>query len=91
MRGHQRDPVQGIQATADAFGAAVFDPTLLRIVVQSAGGKTGTEDIGDQTLQGRTLVALDGPAAIDAKAAGVPGAQLLGKVPTQTALLISKT
>lgn len=87
MRGHQRDPVQGIQAAADAFGGMLFDPTLLEIVVQAARGETGTEEIGGQTLQGRTLVGLDGPAAIDAKAAGVPGAQLLGKVPTQTALL----
>jgi len=61
--------------------------TLLGSVVQSADGETGTEDRGGQTLQGGTLVGLDGPAAIDAKAAGVPGAQLLGKVPTQTALL----
>ena len=46
MRGHQSDPVQGIQGAADAFGGAVFDPTLLGIVVQSAGGETGAEEVG---------------------------------------------
>ena len=50
MGGHQGDPIQGIQGAADAFGGAVFDPTLVGIVVQSAGGETGTEDVGGQTL-----------------------------------------
>ncbi len=79
MGGHQRDPVQGIQGAVDTLGSAVFDPTLLGIVLQSTGGETGTEDVGGQTLQGGTVVALDGPATMDAEAARVPSAQLLGK------------
>ena len=63
----------------DTLGSAVFDPTLLGIVLQLTGGETGTEDVGGQTLQGGTVVALDGPATMDAEAARVPSAQLLGK------------
>ena len=55
------------------------------IVLRSTGGETGTED-GGQTLQGGTVVALDGPATMDAEAARVPSAQLLGKVVTETTL-----
>ena len=49
MGGDQGDPVQGIQGAADALGGEIVNPTLLVIVVQSAGGETGTEDVGGQS------------------------------------------
>ncbi len=52
------------RAGVEAFASAVFDPTLLGIVLQSAGGETGAEDRGGQTLQGGTVVGLDGPKRI---------------------------
>ena len=61
----EREVTKAIQSRASKVRRTpLVDLTLLGIVVQSAGGETGAEDVGGQTLQGGTVGAVDGPAAI---------------------------
>ena len=77
---NQSNPVEGIHGPLDSLFGLVLDLSQICLVIQSSGSKTGTEDIGTETVQRLFVFRRDRSSHPDLKAGVMPQAEFVGKL-----------
>jgi hypothetical protein len=64
----------------DSLLRLILDLTLIRVIVEPSGSKTGTEDIGTETFQRLLVFWRDGSSHPDLETGVMPQAEFVGKL-----------
>ena len=80
MGSDESNPVQSIHGPLDSLLRLVLNLTLIRVIVESSGSKTGTEDVGTEPVQRLFVFWRDRSSHPDLKAGVMPQAEFVGKL-----------